>query len=377
MNSNIYTDGDDAGSVGCKEDIIMGESRFIRTVAFGGYDKLEVVRRLEYLNSQVYDLRNELRETKLLLESYKKGTDIEKAHEAVLAAERTKLTQLQVQNDTLNTKLKASDDENRGHTDEIKEMKGVIADLNEQLKNANAKVAALEAQNEAMALSNVFIEAQKSASMLESAAKAKADEIEERSRKTAEGTVSDANAEAAQIIYEAERTAAETIAEARNKAEEMETASNNLKSVALNEVYIMREQVSSLLGVLEGFRDDGIGRLNSASQLLDKTENTLKEGGVPVFRQPDSYVPELPDPPISLYDKMRNDSQSEEEKQRKKNELDKLKQMAASIGKKESDKQEDIPEPAKDEPVTEQTEKKTGKINLAELAAKAKALEKN
>lgn len=364
----------------------MSEARFIRTVAFGGYDKLEVVRRLEYLNSQVYDLRNELRETKLLLESYKKGTDIEKAHESVLAAERTKLTQLQVQNDTLNTKLKASDEENRGYLDELKQMKETVDDLNEQLKAANAKVAALQAHNEAMALSNVFIEAQKSASMLESAAKAKANEIEEQTKKTAESTISDANTEAAQIIYEAERTAAETIADAQNKAEQLNTSSNNLRAVALEEVYAMRDQVSSLLSVLEGFRDDGIGRLTSASQLLDKTENTLKEGGVPVYRQPEGYIPELPEKPMSLYDKMRNDAQSEEERQRKKNELDKLRQMAASIGgKKEEDEPvnetaeaapepQELPESSAEN--TEQKEKKSGKIDLAELAAKASALGK-
>ena len=52
----------------------MAEARFIKTVAFGGYDKAGVIRRMEYLNTQVHDLRNELRETKLLLEAYKKGT---------------------------------------------------------------------------------------------------------------------------------------------------------------------------------------------------------------------------------------------------------------------------------------------------------------
>ena len=302
---------------------------------------------------------------------------------AQYAAERTKLTQLQVQNDTLNTKLKASDEENRGYSDELKQMKETVDDLNEQLKAANAKVAALQAHNEAMALSNVFIEAQKSASMLESAAKAKANEIEEQTKKTAESTISDANTEAAQIIYEAERTAAETIADAQNKAEQLNTSSNNLRAVALEEVYAMRDQVSSLLSVLEGFRDDGIGRLTSASQLLDKTENTLKEGGVPVYRQPEDYIPELPEKPMSLYDKMRNDAQSEEERQRKKNELDKLRQMAESIGSKKEGSDKDNTEEKPSAPTDNsgekpaEGEKKGGKIDLAALAAKANAIGKN
>ena len=133
----------------------MAETRFIKTVAFGGYDKSEVVRRLEYLNSQVYELRNELRETKLLLEAYKKGTDVEKAHEAVLAGERTKLTQLQVQNDTLNTKLKASDEENRGYGQKLKDAEDTIQELKDQLKETAGKLSAMETNNEAMSLSSV------------------------------------------------------------------------------------------------------------------------------------------------------------------------------------------------------------------------------
>ena len=89
---------------------------------------------------------------------------------------------------------------------------------------------------------------------------------------------------------------------------------------------------------------------------------------------------------MSLYDKMRNDAQSEEERQRKKNELDKLRQMAASIGgKKEEDEPvnetaeaapepQELPESSAEN--TEQKEKKSGKIDLAELAAKASALGK-
>ena len=56
----------------------MAEPRFIKTVTFGGYDKESVVRRMEFLNTQIHDLRNELRETKLLIEAYKKGSDQER-----------------------------------------------------------------------------------------------------------------------------------------------------------------------------------------------------------------------------------------------------------------------------------------------------------
>ena len=37
----------------------MDETRFIKTVAFGGFDKTDVLNHLEKLNSQVYGLKNE------------------------------------------------------------------------------------------------------------------------------------------------------------------------------------------------------------------------------------------------------------------------------------------------------------------------------
>ena len=200
----------------------MAEPRFIKTVTFGGYEKEAVVRRIEYLNEQVHDLRNELRETKLQMEAYKKGTEPEKALESVLSEERAKLTQVQVQNNTLSLKLKATDDENNSLKEDIKKLKDDMSELQDKLKAAESKCAALMAQDEAMALSNVFIEAQKSSSMLEGTAKSKAAEIEFQTKKLAENIVAEANVEAEQIIFEAERTAAEKIAEAKSKAEQME-----------------------------------------------------------------------------------------------------------------------------------------------------------
>ena len=169
----------------------MAEPRFIKTVTFGGYEKEAVIRRMEFLNTQVHDLRNELRETKLLLEAYKKGTEQEKSFESVLSEERAKLTQVQVQNNTLNLKLKATDDENRTYEQDIKNYQAEIAELQDKLKAAESKCAALMAQDEAMALSNVFIEAQKSSAMLETAAKTKAADIEHKTKKLAEKIVYD------------------------------------------------------------------------------------------------------------------------------------------------------------------------------------------
>ena len=352
----------------------MAEPRFIKTVVFGGYEKEAVIRRMEYLNEQVHDLRNELRETKLLLEAYKKGTNEEKALETVLSEERAKLTQVQVQNNTLNLKLKATDDENNNYVQQVKDLNAEIAELKDKLKATESKCAALMAQDEAMALSNVFIEAQKLSSMLEGSAKSKAAEIEYQSKKLAESIVSDANVEAQQIIYEAERTAAETIAEAKNKAEQMDVASNNLRAAVLEDVNTLKLHMGKVRDALEGFRNVGITKLVEADECLNKTEETLKEGGVPVFRIPENIEPELPERPMTLSEKMRDD----EDKRKKQEELDKLKHMAESIGSKKDDNKNDkdpSEEAAGDNAEKPQNgEKKGGKLDLAALAAKANSI---
>ena len=84
----------------------MAETRFIRTVAFGGYDKSDVDKRLEAMYSKVHDLKNELTETKAVLKKYEEGSDAAKSYESVLAVERAKITQLQVKNDNLSEKIK-------------------------------------------------------------------------------------------------------------------------------------------------------------------------------------------------------------------------------------------------------------------------------
>ena len=360
----------------------MAEPRFIKTVTFGGYEKEGVIKRFEFLNTQVHDLRNELRETKLVLEAYKKGTEQEKALESVLSEERAKLTQVQVQNNTLNLKLKATDDENNNLQQQIKDLQAEIAGLNDQLKAAESKCAALMAQDEAMALSNVFIEAQKSSAMLEGAAKSKAAEIESRSKELSERIIEEANVEAQQIIYDAEVTSAEMIADAKNKTEQMDVASNNLRAAALDDVTVLKEQVAFMEQAFEELRDQGIDRLIKAKELLQTTENKLKDGGVPVFRVPETFQPELPEKPATLSEKLREDSRSEEDKRKKQEELEKLKQMAESIGSKKDDANKGANEEKEASSEQKQPEKpasgekKGGKLDLAALAAKANSIGK-
>jgi hypothetical protein len=358
----------------------MAEARFIKTVAFGGYEKSEVIRRLEYLNSQVFDLKNELRETKLLLDAYRKGTDAEKANEQVLSGERAKLTQVQVQNETLSTKLKAAEEDNRNAEQNIKSMSADIEDLNAQLKAAKERIAALEAGNDATAISQVFIEAQKSADMIKNTAKLDADKMTADAKKAAEIAITDANDEAAQIIFEAQREAAVLIADAKNKTEEMNVSSNNMKSIMLDDVTRLGAEMTHLRQLIEKFTETGLSDITDAEERLFQVSNTLREGGVPVFRSPESYDPEIPDAPKRAALKELMDMAAEsEDKQKKQSELEKLKQMAQSIGAKKPEEAAENPEEKAEEKPAEVSseepkEKKGGKIDLAALAAQASAL---
>jgi hypothetical protein len=362
----------------------MAESHFIKTVTFGGFDKNEVIRRLEYLNNQVFSTQNELRENNLLIEGYKKGTSAEENYESVLAEERAKLTELQVQNDTLATKLKAAEEDNRKYEQEIKHLHEKLTAINDKLTSANNQLTAAQAGDEALALSAVFIEAKKTADMLESAAKQKAQEIESESKKAAEKSIAFANDEAANIINEAERKAAEIIAKAKNNASDMDKANDNLRATVLDKVLSLGKQINDFKDAIMKFEEMGVGNLYECEELLRVTEATLKEGGTPVFEAPKHYAPEYPEPPKKQFD------YDSEDKEKRQSELDKLRQMAESIGNKnKSDNANDAEnseikeaeekmaeENADDKKNDASDKKKGGKIDLAALAAQAQALNK-
>lgn len=362
----------------------MAESRFIKTVTFGGYDKVDVDKKLEYLYTQVYELKNELREAKLALEEYKKGTDEEKTLEGVLSGERAKLTQVQVQNETMSEKLKAAEDDNKSKEKELEELKAAFEKLQAQDQENQKKIAALSSGSDAEALSTVFIEAQKSAKLLEDTAKTKAEQIDKDSKKLAEDTVTDANNKAKKIIFEAETRAAEIDADAKTRWDQMDAASGNLKASLLSDVESLIGEVTKLKKVFEDFDKNGLSKLKESEKLLGGAENKLKAGGVPVFRQPESFAPEYPDAPE--YDKVDGvyESGISDADKKKREELEKLQAMAASLegggkGKKDGGAIDLAALAAQAAAIGGDDDKKDDKsgggIDLAALAAQAAALE--
>ena len=350
----------------------MAESRFIKTVVFGGYDKADVDKRLEYLYTQYYDMKNELRETKLLLAKLRDGTDEKSAVDSVLANERAKLTEFQVKNETLSEKFKSTDEDNKAKDKEIAELKEKLKTAEDALADANTKLQGAQGGGDAAVLGVVFAEAQKSANMIIQQAKKQADDLEADSNKLASNAVAEANNKAAKIIYDAEVRAAKLTADAENKSSEMEVASENMKATMLAEVNKIGSEVGKLKQLLDDFSGTAGKMAEDAKSLVDSTAKELKAGGVPVFREAGKVEPKLPEAPVyEEVDNTYNTGVSEEDK-KKSEDLDKLKAMAAAInnsGKKEEKKAENKPA----EPAAKAEEpKKSG--GLDDLLKKAKSI---
>lgn len=351
----------------------MAESRFIKTVTYGGYDKADVIRRLESLSGQVFGLKNELRETKFLLESSENGKDIQESINTALAEERAKLTELQTENDKLSTELKAAEDSNKKYEEEIKKLTASLADAEAKLRDANTQLAASKSEDEALALSAVFIEAKKSADMLESSAKEKAEKLEKSAAEAAEKSIAYANDEGAAIIYEAECKAAEIVADAKNSSSAAEGSYDDMRASLLSKVAALSEQLSSFREAIKKVGEDSSGSLGECEKLLKNTEDKLKEGGAPEHKGPVKYDPEYPERPDRI---AKLDA---EDAQKRKNELDKLRLMAESIngnkGKAPDDKAAAAEEEkGHDSNSSNSDNNKGGKIDLAALAKQAKSL---
>lgn len=339
----------------------MAETRFIRTVAFGGYDKSDVDKRLEAMYSKVHDLKNELTETKAVLKKYEEGSDAAKSYESVLAVERAKITQLQVKNDNLSEKIKTVRDSIKIKEDENTCLREKNAALEAEIEDLKLSLMTIQVGEDAAALGTVFVEAQKSKEMVIKSAQNEADNIKAMSEKSAEDTIADANNKAKEIIYEAEKKAAEITADALNNSEEMKTASNNLKAVLASDIFKISEYFSKLKDVLHDFEANSSAAIEQSQELLKDAEKEVNKDGIPVFRLPERIEPAYPEKPDI---KPVFESEQEVKEKKRNTELDKLQAMAEAIGRseKKSDKSTDNS--------TEQSDNSTDKKSESEQDTK-------
>lgn len=371
----------------------MAETKFIKASGAGGYDKADVDKRLDFLYNLVYDLKNELRESKLLLKNYQAGSDTENNFENVLAVERAQITQIQVKNENLSEKNKCLREESRVKEIENAELRETVKSLQEKLADAELTISAMKSSSSADALSVVFVEAQKSRDLILNDANEKAKSTEENTRRFIEEFIADANNQASKIIYTAERQAAEIIAGAKNQAEQIRVSSNNLKSVTYTEMLGVSSKILEIKETISELNNYTVAQLLNVENIIESVDVMLKSDGIPVFETAQEIKPDYPEEPVYLKSKPAQVSAPAPKSEKKNNaELDKLQAMAEAIGgtqnksKKSSINLDDLTKQAealKDEKKvsnnpaesTKNSGAKKGGINLADLMKQAQALD--
>ncbi|MBR5372158.1 MAG: hypothetical protein IK130_08080 [Oscillospiraceae bacterium] len=317
----------------------MSETRFMQTVLFGGYERSAVEKRFERMLTQISDLKNELRETKLLYTELSNGEEAAAAAEKILAEERIKLTQAQVQAEKATKKLKATEEDLAARESEIAELKEKLAAQEEELREKTARLLGYESGSDSAALSQVFVAAQQSATQLIQNAKKEAADLEAKSQKLADNVVTEANNSAKQIIYEAEVQAAETVVNAENRLNQMETADANLRASLLADVESISERLAAMQAAFQSFQESGIATLTQSAEMLDTTKQELTAGGIPVFREPVQIGLRLPAEPVLDPVDHNYDAPAEDPavKQQQAEELARLQAMAAALSGKKPD----------------------------------------
>ena len=266
-----------------------------------------------------------------------------------------------MQNETASAKLKAAEEDNKKLSDELEALKAKFSETEKELDEAKSRISALESGSEAVALSQVFIEAQKSANSLVQKANEEAEHKKQQTEDLVKDMIEDANHTAAEIVYEAEKNAADLDAESRNNAEKMKVASNNLRAVMLKDVESLSTHFAELGEMISELAQKSTEKVQESKKILKVTENKLTDGGVPEFRNPELVEPEYPDEP-----EPRKPSESQKKSNAK---LDELAKMAAAIAGGES--KEGAPESDKKDNA------KKGGVDLADLMKQAQALGDN
>lgn len=260
----------------------MEGTGFLKTVNFGGFDKKDVLAYVDELNTKIYTLEAELDEKKALLENSEGGGADNEKYEELLAADKAKITELQTSNDSLKNQMKSLEDELANKEKEIEALKAQNTELEDQLQDAKNKAAAAgSAENSAMELGNVFMEAQKTANIIVTQAKENARKMDEDAKKLANQVVDDANGKASTIVKNADEKATKILSEAEDKSAEMRTTAENIKKAVTEEITEIEAQISDIKDVLKLFSSDSLARLDNAKEIIDKTQAALKKGVAP------------------------------------------------------------------------------------------------
>lgn len=271
----------------------MNETRFLKTVTFGGYDKADTDKHIKSLYARISRLESELRVTRFSLEQYRKGTEPEQIFQKALADECEKLSEIQSQNESMSCQIQSLTADNAEKEQEIIKLKYSVAELEHNLSDADMKLSSMSEKDDTAVFGAVFASAKKSASEIIESARKKADDLEANSKKLAENIVAEANNKASDIVYEAETYASEMTAEVDSI--QIEQASGSMKSAILEDVSELSDKISKLKQVFEELKNYGDTMIQQTEDMLTETQDTLIKGGVPAFGN--SEISVQADPP--------------------------------------------------------------------------------
>ncbi|MDR0947024.1 MAG: hypothetical protein LBM87_04705 [Ruminococcus sp.] len=263
----------------------MEGTGFLKTVNFGGFDKKDVLAYVDELNTKIYTLEAELDEKKQLLDA-SGGTAGSEKYEELLKADKTKITELQTSNDSLKIQLQSTVDELKQKEAEVLALKSKNTALEDELATAKQKAAA-GGESNAMDLSQVFMEAQKSANSIVSQAKENARKMDEDAKKLANQVVDDANGKASTIVKQADERASRILTEAEDKTAEMRAQAEAVKASITTQMTDLGNNLNKLREVIISFSDDSDERIKEAVTIVNKTHDVVSkgEGLAPVQRR--------------------------------------------------------------------------------------------
>ncbi len=261
----------------------MESTGFLKTVSFGGFDKKDVLNYVDELNTKIYTLEQELESKNAMLEGAGSANfEGAEKYEELLAADKAKISELQANNDTLKLQMKSAEDEIASKNNEIESLKEKCADLEQQLTDAKNNPAAASQESAAFDISNVFIEAQKSANAIVAQAKENAKKMDEDAKKLANQVVDEANSKAASIVKTADENAKKVLADAQDRSAEMRAASDKVKAEVADDLNTIEQNVAKLNEVLEMFSSESLAKLSKAKETIAQTSSSLKNGYKPV-----------------------------------------------------------------------------------------------
>ncbi len=254
----------------------MADILYIKAAAFGGYDKADVDKRLEALYTLIYNLKNEVRESKQILKKYEEGFSQDKAYENAIAVERAQLTQLQVKNETLAEKNKARYDELKAKEQENAKLLEEITQLKEEVEELRLKQVALK-NNDTEDLGIIFIEAKKSRDLIVNNAKQEAAACMEQAKKFSVDLIEETNTKIKKLIENAEKKASDTLNEAELKKKSILDEETSLKKNFLEKLEAFNSEINNIKNSVDTFTAASTDFISSSKTLIDTTERKIKD----------------------------------------------------------------------------------------------------